>query len=378
MGNILDYIDWRGDITFAERPFNDVDNLILSELAYINMKDLIADDEYITLQQLYERWTKSDNKPNIPLNDPTELFKKAASSIRFRNIKAGRFSEIINTEKQLQFAAVTFMPGDGSAYISFRGTDDTLVGWREDCNLSFLAETPGQKEAVKYINAIAKQTSCLMRIGGHSKGGNFAVYGAAFCDKNIRERLIAVYSNDGPGFNSTIEKTEEYITIIPKVKKIVPESSLVGILLLGAEKRSVVKSTAKGIYQHHPYTWCVLGEDFIRTKKLSVESALMDEALRQWLGNLSNEEKKLFVNSVFDSLEASGASTLDELNKNKLVSYNAILKAGAEFPAEKRAEIFRILKSFARASGEVFFNEAKKIFEKALDVKQLLPDKHDK
>ena len=215
MGNILDYIDWRGDITFAERPFNDVDNLILSELAYINMKDLIADDEYITLQQLYERWTKSDNKPNIPLNDPTERFKKAASSIRFRNIKAGRFSEIINTEKQLQFAAVTFMPGDGSAYISFRGTDDTLVGWREDCNLSFLAETPGQKEAVKYINAIAKQTSCLMRIGGHSKGGNLAVYAAVKVPMNIQDRIQTVWSNDGPGYQEDFITSESYLRMKP-------------------------------------------------------------------------------------------------------------------------------------------------------------------
>lgn len=375
MGNILDYIDWRGDISFAESPFNDVDNLILSELAYINMKDLIADDEYVSLHELYERWKNSDNKPNIPLNDPTELFEKAASCIRFKNIKVGSFLEIIDTEKQLQFAAVTFMPGDSTAYISFRGTDDTIVGWREDFNLSFLTETPGQKEAVKYINSVAGEKSCLLRIGGHSKGGNLAVYGAAFCDKSIRERIIAVYSNDGAGFNSETAESEEYISIIPRVKKIIPESSLVGILLSGKEKRSVVKSTAKGIYQHHPYTWCVLGGDFVRAEGLSKESILMDETLSLWLGELSNEERRLFVSAVFDSLEASGASTFDELNKNKLVSYNAILKAGTQFQAEKRTEVFKMLKNLAKTGGEIFFNEAKKMFEKVLDVKQLLPDK---
>lgn len=367
MGNILDYIDWRGDIRFGERPFNDVDNLILSELAYINMNGIISENETVTLNQLYDKWKKSENKPNIPLNDPTKLFEKASVSERFKNIKTAYFKEIIDTDKQLQFAAVTFILEDGTAYISFRGTDDTIVGWREDCNLSFLSATPGQKKAVEYINTVAGKTSCPLRIGGHSKGGNFAVYGAAFCNSDIRNRILEVYSNDGPGFNSVIANSEQYFSILPKVKKILPESSLIGILLSSSEKKTVVKSTAKGIYQHHPYTWCVLGSKFVTVSKLSTESTLMDEALQKWLGELSDDERKLFVSVVFDSLQASGASTLDELNKNKLVSYNAVLKAGAEFPAEKRADIFKILKSLAKTSGEVFFNEAKKNFEKVIE-----------
>ncbi len=362
MGNIIDYIDWRGDIRFSERNFNDIDNLILSELSYINMKGIIDEDESITLSQLYSRWKDSGIQHNIPLNDPTELFEKAAGCARFRDMKVCFFREKIDTEKQLQFAAVTFMPEDKTAYIAFRGTDDTIVGWKEDCNLSFLSATPGQKEAAAYIDFISGKINNLLRIGGHSKGGNFAVYGSAFCNESIRGRIIAVYSNDGPGFNSSVADSKEYQTILPKVKKIIPESSLVGILLSDNEKRTVVTSSAKGIYQHHPYTWCVLGNSFVTADRLSNESTLMDKTLRKWLGGLNNDEKKLFVSALFDMIEAPGAATLDELNKNKFISYSAAIKAVSGFSEEKRSEFFRILVELAKAGDEIIIEQAKKNF----------------
>ncbi len=367
MGNILDYIDWRGDIRFYERPFNEVDNLIFSELAYVNMSGIIQNDEKVSLEELYKRYCSSSNRSNIPMNDPLPLFEKAAACDRFRNTMVMCFTEIVDAEKQIQFSAVTFLPEDNTVYISFRGTDDTIVGWREDCNFSFLSSTPGQNCAVEYVNRIASVTQGDIRIGGHSKGGNFAVYAASFCNSSFRCRIKEVYSNDGPGFNSTIVQSEEYLSILPKVKKILPESSLVGLLLSSAEEKKIVKSTAKGIYQHHPYSWCVTGCGFDEADSLSTESTLMNEALQKWIGNLSDSERKLFVSSVFDFIEASGAETLDDLNKNKMVSYNAILRAGTDFPNEKKTEIFKMLKNFARTSGEIIFNEAVKTFEKLKD-----------
>lgn len=372
MGSILDYIDWRGDILFSERSFNEVDNLIFSELAYVNMDGLMADrNEIITIGELYRRYVKAENKSNIPLNDPFPLFKKAAVCDRFKSIRLTRYVDIIDAEKQLQCSAVTFILEDKSLYIAFRGTDGTITGWREDCNFSFLSETAGQKAAVQYVNETAEALEGSIRIGGHSKGGNFAVYSSAFCNEEIRKnRITEVYSNDGPGFNSVIAGSEQYREILPKVKKIMPESSLVGILLSSAEEKKVVKSTAKGIYQHHPCSWCVTGVSFVEADGLSTESMLMSETLQKWLGGLSDDERKTFVASVFDTIEASGAATLAELNKNRLVSYNAILKAAAQFSPERRNEIFKILKNLAKTGGEVFFNEAKKTFEKIMEPQQ--------
>ena len=372
MGSIIDYIDWRGDILFSERGFNEVDNLFFAEIAYVNMEGLMIDkNEIITLGELYERYIKAENKSRIPMNDPFPLFKKAAFCKRFKDIRLTRYLDIIDAEKQLQCSAVTFILEDNSLYIAFRGTDGTITGWREDCNFSFLSETPGQKAAVQYVNETAEALEGSIRIGGHSKGGNFAVYSAAFCNEEIKnKRITDVYSNDGPGFNSAVANSANYKEILPKVKKIMPESSLVGILLSSAEEKKIVRSTAKGIVQHHPYSWCVTGVNFVKADGLSAESMLMSETLQKWLGGLSDDERKTFVSSVFDTLEASGATTLEELNKNKLVSYNAILKAAAQFSPERRNEIFKILKSLAKTGGEVFFNEARKVFDKIIEPQQ--------
>lgn len=364
LNNILDYIDWRGDLTFQERPFNEVDNLIFSELAYVNMNGIIQEDTRITLHDFYGQYLTSPNRANIPLNNPDPLLEKAAECSRFRDILITGFVETTDAEKQTQFAAVTFLLPDNTAYLSFRGTDDTVVGWREDCNFSFLSPTWGQTEAVRYVNHIAAQTDYPLRIGGHSKGGHFAVYGAAFCDKTVRDqRIMEVYSNDGPGFSSRIADAEEYLSILPKVRKILPESSLVGLLLSGSEARTIVKSSAKGIYQHHPFTWAVCCDHFEYADGLSAESTLLDETLEKWLAGMTDDDRRLFVSTIFDSIDAAGISTLDDLRKNKLISYNAILKASADLPQERRGEVLKILGNLAKTGGKILWNDVVQAME---------------
>ena len=363
MSNIIDYLDWRGDILFSERPFNEVDNLIFSELAYVDMNGLVPSDgnNSVTLSEFYKNYKCSDKKHNYTLNVPDPLLDRAADSQRFRNVRLMLFREKIDIDEQLQFCAVTYILGDGSCYISFRGTDSTIVGWREDCNFSFLSQTPGQVAAADYVNEVAALTDCSVRVGGHSKGGNFAVYGAAFCDEKTREkRITEIYCNDGPGFNDSVINSEQYKAVLPKIRKIIPESSLVGLLLSGKEEKTIIRSSAKGIYQHNPFSWCVTGSSFDKADSLSTESTLMNEALQKWIGELDDSEKKLFVTSVFDSIEASGARTIEDINKNKLLAYNAMIKAAAGISAERRAKLFNMMKSLTEISGELFINEARK------------------
>ena len=383
MSNILDYLDWRGDILFSERPFNEVDNLILSELAYVNMKGLVPseDSSSITLSELFKKYRESKDKLVIPMNDPEPLLERAAASDRFRNVRLMLLREKTDIDEQLQFCAVSFIIGDGSCYISFRGTDATIVGWREDCNFSFLSQTPGQLAAADYVNEAASLTDCSLRVGGHSKGGNFAVYGAAFCNEKIRDkRITEIYCNDGPGFNDNVINSEQYKATLPKIRKIIPESSLVGLLLSGAEEKTIIKSSAKGIYQHNPFSWCVTGCCFEKADGLSAESTLMNEALSKWIGELDDSDRKLFVTSVFDSIEASGALTLNDINKNKLMSYNAMMNAAKEISAERRIKLFNMLRSLTEISGEVFFNEARKKFEqiKEAGILPFIPESKEK
>ena len=341
--NIMDYLDMRGDLTFSERPFNEVDNLIFSELAYLDMNGIVDDsiDFTVTIAELCEKYLALGYDQSYIINDPKPLLQKAAQTARFKDIRVGAYVDKVAQDEQVQFACATFVVGDGTAYVGYRGTDNTIVGWREDFNISYLSETPGQSEAAAYLNRIAEHTDFSLRVGGHSKGGNFAVYAAAFCKEAVRrDRVIEVYSNDGPGFNQSVVESKQYASILEKVTKIIPESSLIGILLSSKVKPKVINSEVKGLLQHDPYTWSVRGTVFE-----------------------DDEEKKAVVSAIFDSLDASGASTLTEMNENKWVSYNAILKAVSKISKTTYGEVAESLKKLAEAGKDVLWNEAKKSFE---------------
>lgn len=364
--NIMHYIDWRGDLTFSERGFNEVDNLVFSELAYAEMKDIVPEAFQFTvsLSELCEKYVALGYH-SVLINDPFPLLEKAAVCQRYRDVRVGGYLSKIDYNKEGQFAAMTFRLGDGTLYAAFRGTDNTIVGWREDFNISFLPQTPGQSEAAAYLNRLAAATTEPIRVGGHSKGGNFAVYAAAFCDPDViaRGRIVEVYSNDGPGFNNDVVDSPEYQAVIGKVRKIIPESSFVGLLLSSKAQRKVIASEARGILQHDPYTWCVLGDRFVATSGLSPESIFMDETLTGWINSMDTEEKKAVVSAIFDSMEASGASTITQMNEKKWLSYSAIGKALGNLDKATAEEVTQSLKKLFAAGRAVFLTGARKSLE---------------
>lgn len=353
--NILDYLDWRGDILFSERGLNEVDNLIFSTLAYLDMDDLVPSDDSrsLTIAALYDAYRDAGYDQSDMNVDPLPLLEKAASCERFRGVTVRRYVNEIDVKKEIQFSVVTFCFLPDESYIAFRGTDNTIVGWREDMNLSFLSGTAGQHEAVRYIEQAAAQIKGKIYAGGHSKGGNLAIYGAAFCHPDIRERIVKVFSNDGPGFNQEIASSQSYNALLPKVEKIMPDSSLVGILLTSRARRTVIKSDAKGVMQHHPFSWQVAGTRFERAEELAAGSAFMDDTLSLWVAGLSEENLKVMTNTVFDSLEASGATTISEINKNKRTAYSAILKAMLQVSPDARNDIFDSLRKLLESGKEV-------------------------
>jgi hypothetical protein len=160
--------------------------------------------ETVTIRELCEGYRRMGYQTPGNANDAFPLLAAAAETDRFASVRVGAFVNNIDTEKQIQFSAVCFDLGDGSSYVAFRGTDNTIVGWKEDFNLTFMNETAGQRRAVEYVNYYFADTDERLILGGHSKGGNFAVYAGAFCDEYVQERIDAVYSNDGPGFRDEI------------------------------------------------------------------------------------------------------------------------------------------------------------------------------
>lgn len=360
MAGILDYIKWRGDLGFDERPFNDVDNLIFSELSYFNF-DEICDSlrcQSVSLRDAYTRYSEHHSTYEYTGNDPRPLIAACAESERFGSVEVTDIRRSTDNEKQMQFAACTFVLPDKSIYVAFRGTDNSIIGWREDFNFSYMKGAPAQLEAVNYINSVIWKHNNVIRVGGHSKGGNLAVYASAFCRRS--DKISVVYSNDGPGFNSSVISSPEILTVLDRIVSIIPESSIIGVLLNNVEAKTIVKSSAEGAQQHSPYTWLVERDSFVTADSQSSLSLTLDEILDRWIDSIDVEKRKNFVDCIFDALEASGAETIADLHSNRLLTYNTVIKAASSLNSEARADFIDTVKKLGAVGKEVILSDISK------------------
>ena len=366
MANILDYLDWRGDITFAERPFNEVDNLLLAELSYLDFGGIVpgpGGGRAVPLWKAAEAYfAKTEGRPIdmgvlVP-NQIPELLRRAAASPRFRDMKLNGFVDHLDTVKAEQFAALAAECGDGTVYLSFRGTDDTLAGWKEDFYLSCMREVPAQKMAVTYTEAMAHQYPRIkLRLGGHSKGGNLAVYAAVFCGEAIQKQIRAVYNNDGPGFYASLLELPEHRRIAGKITTLLPESSVVGMLLEHEEAYQVVRSTQIGLMQHDGFSWQVLGERFEHLTELAEGGRIMDQTLRSFLRELTEPQRAQFVDTLFDILTCTDASTLTDLKVGGLKTASAMVKALQKLDKPTRKALSDTLKLLVRSGARSVLEE---------------------
>lgn len=327
MSNILDYLDWRGDLKIDRRaPFCEVDNLILTQLSFVDLVG-IADGDHlrhsVTLREAAARYlanpaAHADRLGVLILNEVSTLLEAAAASVRFGNMRLLRFENTIDETLQTQFAALCIVVGDGSFYVSFRGTDDTLVGWKENFNMGFMDSVPAQLLAARYTEAAARAIRGKIRIGGHSKGGNLSLYAASHLPRRLQKRVIAVYNNDGPGFGKSITETEGFAAIAPRVLTVVPQSSVVGLLLEHGKVDKIVKSTGDGVWQHDPYTWEVLGDHFVLADALTPESLRLEKTLKAWVADMTVEQRRDMVEAVYRVFTANNAKTLTDIASDKL------------------------------------------------------------
>lgn len=323
MGTVYDYLTWRGDLTFRAVPFCEVDSLILSMLSYLDMKDIVpapGEEGSVTVWAAAKAFLARYPDPKktkmgvlIP-KDIVKMMKAMRSTKRFGTLKMSGFVNLIDPETELQFSAVTFLLNDGTAVVTYRGTDDTLVGWKEDMNMCFLPVVPAQLKAVEYLNAVAKEHKGKIILTGHSKGGNLAVYAAVHSDAAIRERVTAIYSNDGPGFGRNILDDPEYIQMRPLICNLVPQSSVVGMLLEHDENFTVVKSRQKsGLLQHNGLSWEILGNSFVHLKDVTPDSRKLDRTVNQWIRDMTPAQREEFAEAVYQLFSVDGAQTLTDL-----------------------------------------------------------------
>lgn len=352
MANMVDYLEWRGDLSFRTSGFNEVDNLLLAQLAYVDFEDIIPgedSEESITLKAASEKfWSENEEEDILAKVSMTKfapfLMRQMAETRRFKNLKLSRYVNDISDEEQSQFCVLCITLPDNSIYVAYSGTDDTIVGWRENFNMGYLTETPGQLKAVAYLNRIGELTTKKLRIGGHSKGGNLSVYAAVKCKPEIQERIIVVYSNDGPGFRREMVDSEEYRRMLPKVKSILPESSIVGMLLEHQDNYVVVRSSESGVQQHDPMSWEVLGPSLVLVERVAAESVLWDQTMKAWLNHLDKGERQEIVETVFQILDEAEIRTVDDFYRSKWKVMQDLMKVKGELPDETMQLFSKALK----------------------------------
>lgn len=310
MADSFDYIKWRGDLSFEQDSVNCVDGLIFSQMAYFPFDGLWGDEENgnVTLAEAQKRlWQRIElgENPHFQFEKNKALFQAMAESRRYGGLKLRDFVNRIEPEKEKQFAAVTVLL-PGGAFIAYRGTDNTIVGWNEDFNMSFTTPVPSQIDALEYfacevevLDAAAADAAgdiengsrAKFWLGGHSKGGNLAMYAGLFCDDQLRSRIEAVYSNDGPGFDGAVVKNEMFELLEGRLHSFVPQSSVIGMLMEHEEDYVVVQSRQIGIMQHDPFSWDVMGADFVRLDSVSESSKFIDKTIKEWLSKVEPSQR---------------------------------------------------------------------------------------
>lgn len=325
MADMMDYLRWRGDLSFSQDPPNCVDALIFSSLVYIQYAGKVEQDPTIpvTLREAAEEFfALEDHEQRIRVKSDLELLREAANSNRFGFTQLCFYRDLFIPEQETQFAAVTFLLDDGSAFLTFRGTDYSLVGWKEDFNMSFQQTVPAQRLALQYTREVASQYLLPLRLGGHSKGGNLAVFAAARSSPLLQKRILEVYNNDGPGFTQYMMGDPGYISIVPRIKTYIPQSSVIGMLLEHEEPYIVIKSKTVSLLQHDPYSWEIMANHFIQMQDVTESSRFMDTTLKAWFEDMTTQERSQLVDVMFTLLGTGGVeNALDIFHPKNIRNY---------------------------------------------------------
>lgn len=328
MGNIMTYLKWRGDLTFEERPFCEVDNLVLSKLAYLDFSHIVPGVEEgntLTLAKVSQLYYEQVRKKTCASGSSEDFLSTMAASRRYQGVLLSKLEDVEDPATQTEFTALHITLGDGTVYAAFRGTNDSLMGWREDFSMSFQL-MPSQKLAAAYLEKTMDSKECRYRVGGHSKGGNLAVYAAMLLPEEKQAQILNVYSNGGSGLCQEIIDLGQYERLQGKLVRIVPEFSVIGSLFEHEAPTKIVVSSASGLSQHDGFTWEVEGDSFTTRKELSKEAKFYNEIFDQWIESADREQRETFTKDLFDALEAGGAKRRSDLPHTGFEGFESVFK----------------------------------------------------
>lgn len=355
-GTVLDYIKKYGRYSFREMPMTDVDSLALCQLSYLKFDGMVPgpgeERPAVMLKDLKSHSGYENLFADVRFEEENRaLMEGMLAGKRFRNLQLNFYINVVEKQWETQFSAVTCILDDGTVYVAFRGTDETIVGWKEDFNMAFLSPVPGQEYSVRYLNRVASGFRGPFCVGGHSKGGNLAVYSAMNCRPEIQERIVKIFSMDGPGFRPEVMEDCNYGMVADRVVKILPHSSLVGMLFESDMHFHVVESKTFGLMQHDPYTWRVEGDHLKRVNNLYEPGRRMIDRLNRWMLSRDPKLMKVYVDTIFEVISASEADNLIDLAAEWRRSMSGIIAALKQVDDETAGMLRAVVRSLFEFAG---------------------------
>lgn len=353
--DILNYLEEFGGLSFKERPFGDVDSLVLCQLGYLKFDGIVpgvlqggavslrAVEESALFHRLFSdvRFEKNNR----------ELYSKVSLSRRFAGLQLACYENILDPVGQSQFSAITFLPEDGPVYVAFRGTDETFLGWKEDLDMCYLEAIPAQKLSVEYLERVVGSLDQPILVGGHSKGGNLAVYSAMKCKREIQNRILKIYSLDGPGFPEIGQVQKEYDVIKDKIVKILPYSSIIGMLFETQKTVKVVDSSGWGIMQHDAFCWHVKDGEFVKKASLLPSRQRKNELLNRWVASLTREQKHVFADTLYKLFQGSKTDNLIDFSADIKKSMIGMIESFGSVDKDTKKILGRVIKSLFEMAG---------------------------
>lgn len=349
MSTIFDYLKEVTYDSIYDRPFNELDVLTLTELTYLPFEHIVPQGDTTGIpvrlsdaMELIDRTTDF-----IVSNQHLQLVDELASSKRFKNIKLLNYVDEYDPDVQKQFAAMTYRLSLDAYLVVFRGTDDTLIGWKEDFHMTYMDHVPAQRRAASYLQHVMKEfPKGRFLVAGHSKGGNLAAYACTYLPDYLFERVDAIYCYDAPGLNKAIIETEGYQRTSPNIRRFVPQGSIVGMMLEVPEPTTIVKSRAFGGFaQHDAFTWETKDLRFVTVTETSPDSQQTDLTLKQWVRETSTDERKKFFDTFFGIFLDAGITSINDLTDLKqLAKAKEILQNAQDLDPTEREMLERLAK----------------------------------
>ncbi len=371
MANIVEYALTNAHKDFNSLPFSKVDGLIFAQLAYLDFDTFVPDRQLFARGITFSKISEQDGFENLfPLERTARknllLFNAMAYSKRYNKIRINYHENIFDSDKKVQFSATTFILPNGDACVSFRGTDSTITGWRENFDMLYSDTFPAQLLSVKYLNNVAGKIRGNITVVGHSKGGNLAIYSSVMCSPKTKEKITEVQSFDSPGFTEEFISSQKYLEAESKIVKFVPEQSMIGMLLNNTDSYRIIKSEGEGFHQHDPFLWVIESNDFVTGEKIDNKAKFVNSTFKEWVKKFTPEQREFFVDAMFDIIEATNAQKADnfiEWSENLRGNSTLFFDTIKDLDPETRSFMLKVLGNIFPSARESVLTTPKKIIK---------------